>query len=188
MNNPTESCNPLLNSFWQKLVPKTWYLDLGAGFGRDALFMARHGFQVVAVEKSPEKVERIRQMPSFNELAIELYSMRAEDFELKKNKYSVINANNVLQFIEKAKAIELIERMKDNLIIGGYLLISCFTVYDPSYEKFKERCYFKDGELRIYFDGWEILHYEEGIIDDRGHPGMELPHKHGIVKMVAHKK
>lgn len=162
-------------------------MDLGAGFGRDAIFMARQGFRVVAVEKSSEKIERIKQTPGFDELAIELHCMSAENFDIEPDKYSVINANNVLQFIEKANAIELIERMKSNIISGGYVLISCFTVHDPSYEKFKERCYFDDGELRTYFMDWEIIHYEEGIIDDRGHLGMEMPHQHGIVKILGKK-
>ena len=149
--------------------------------------MAQQGFRVVAVEKSPKKVERIKQTPDFNELSIELYCLSAEDFDIEPDKYLVINANNVLQFIEKGKAIELIERMKDNLITGGYILISCFTIHDPLYEKFKERCYFKDGELRTYFTNWDIIHYEEGMVEDRGHPGKEQPHQHGLVKLIAKK-
>lgn len=149
--------------------------------------MARQGFRVVAVEKSSEKIGRIKQTPGFEGLAIELHCKLAEDFDIELDKYSAINANNVLQFIEKEKAIKLIERMKVKLITGGYLLVSCFTIHDPSYKKFKELCYFTDGQLRTFFNGWEVLHYKEGMIDDLGHTGKEEPHKHGIVKIIAKK-
>jgi len=52
-------CFTEVHSDWLKHLPeKGWALDVGAGSGRDALYLAKHGLSVVAVEPA----EGMRQL------------------------------------------------------------------------------------------------------------------------------
>lgn len=180
--------NELLQIVWPLADSGTNFLDLGAGLGRDSIFMAQKGFKVDAVEVDGDKIARIKQISGFTELPITAHQVKAELFPIEKDKYSIINLNNVLQFIEKGTAVELIKSVQNQICPSGFVVISAFTNRDPSYEQYKTLGYFQPNELREYFKNWVIISYHEVIIEEVGHPGKEYPHKHGIAKLIAQKK
>ncbi|MCY1138077.1 class I SAM-dependent methyltransferase [Actinoplanes sp. Pm04-4] len=80
--------NPLLVEVATPLTPGA-ALDLGCGAGGDALWLARHGWQVTAVDVSPTAVEQVRaQAPSItaeqHDLAV---SFPAGEFDLISAQY-----------------------------------------------------------------------------------------------------
>ncbi|MFA5107193.1 MAG: class I SAM-dependent methyltransferase [Patescibacteria group bacterium] len=179
--------NKLLQRIWQNADRAHSFLDFGAGQGRDSLFMAQNGWRVVAVERSPDEIAEMKKTPDFNKLPIKIIQGRAEDFEIEPDRYSIIQLFNVLQFIEKPKALDLIQRVKNALHPGGYIIVSGFTVDEPSYQKRPDACYFQKGQLRDLFSDFDVDFYREAVIDDPGHPGKEEPHQHHVVRMIAHK-
>ncbi|MDD5566963.1 MAG: methyltransferase domain-containing protein [Patescibacteria group bacterium] len=181
------SPNKLLQQIWQKADHAFEFLDLGAGQGRDSLFMARNGWHVVAVEKSTEAIEAIKRSSGFGKLPIEIHRAKVEDFTIEKNRYSIIQLFNVLQFVKRKKALEILAIVKRNVQLGGYIIVSGFTIHESSYAKHQDLCYFGEGELREIFYDFKIFFYRETMINDPGHSGKEYPHKHHVVRMVAQK-
>ena len=118
---------------------------------------------------------------------IKLFCQDSGAFEVEKDKYQVINVSNSLQFLDKAVGLKVIERIKENLPVGGFVVLAGFTTGDPFYQKTLNHCFFEPEELKNLFSDFEIIFYEEKIITDSGHPGFEKPHQHAVVRMVAKK-
>lgn len=183
------------NKLLLRILPQneTWgyFLDLGCGQGKDSVFMAEKGFNVIAVDKSLDKIKKLKDYLDGKEIKkrISLFSQDIADFDIEKNKYQIINAFNSLQFLSKQNALNTIEKIKSGLENGGYVIISCFTINDPLYQipDNQHKGFFELGELKKIFSDFRIDFYEEKTIDDIGHPGFPEPHKHCVVKIIAQK-
>ena len=184
--------NKLLQLIWPRVKPSGGFLDLGCGQGRDSLFAAKYGFKVTAVDQSKININKIKQyLKQNNHLkdAIELFCEDIKDFNIEKDRYQIINAFNSLQFLEKNEALAIIQKMKEALKKDSFVIIAGFTKDDPLYQipANQHRCFFEPGELKRLFSDFEIILYEEKLIDDHGHVGYEEPHQHGVVRLVAQK-
>lgn len=96
------------------------FLDLGCGNGKDALAAAENGFKVTAIDK---KI-------SVQDGSVNFIESSMEDFEIEKDKYDVIYADNSLPFVSKDNAKKILEKASDNLKTGGVLYFSLFGVND----------------------------------------------------------
>jgi tellurite methyltransferase len=193
MNPPIKKPNKLSQMILPQLKPGSEFLDLGCGQGADSIFMAENGFLVTAIDNSPAVIAALQKRLAENDLLkekIKLYCQDISTFEIEKDKYQIINAFNSLQFLDKNIGLEVIKKIKENLPVGGMVVLSGFTIDDAFYQTSvnKNSCCFKPQELKEIFSDLEITFYEERIIDDLGHPGYEEPHQHCVVRMVARKK
>ena len=183
--------NKLFLKIFSKDKNKGYFLDLGCGQGKDSLFMAENGFDVVAIDKSLDKIKKFEEYLEGKKIKekITLLSQDLADFDIEKDKYQIINAFNSLQFLPKQNALDVIKKMKNGVKIGGYIVISGFTVNDSLYQipENQHKGFFELGELKNLFSDFKIDFYEESIIDDIGHPGFPEPHKHCVVRMIAQK-
>jgi tellurite methyltransferase len=182
----------LLQAVYERVENSAEFLDLGCGQGRDSLFMLKKGFSVTAVDKSQEGLNRIAEYIKNEGLPpkkIVLVCEDVKDFAIEKNKFTIISAFNVLQFLPKIEALLVIDRIKNNLISGGYVIISGFLVSDPLYQKNSQKNgFFEKVELKGLFSDFEMIMYEEKVINDPGHPDWPEPHQHYVVKVIARKK
>lgn len=167
-------------------------LDLGSGQGRDAVPIAMSGRKIVAVDSSPEAINQLREKA--RELALDNVEAICSDirtFEIEQNKYSLIYGINAIPFIGRIDALALIERIKSAVKRNGIIVISAMTEEDGSFNSVNNQensTYFKKNELGNLFTDFEIIEYFEITKEDRGHPGVLVPHKHGLVRIIARKK
>jgi tellurite methyltransferase len=145
-------------------------LDLGAGQGRDSLYLSRHGFAVTAVDVSEVGLGQI----SGRDGRIRTVCADIAGYDFKEY-YDLIISINVLHFLLKEEALAAIERMKGHVNAGGIIAISVLL----------DNGRFLWGELKTLFDGFEILRYEEKTIHDRAHPGAMEPHVHKVARIVV---
>ncbi len=61
---------------------------------------------------------------------------------------------------------DLFDEAKAGVVPGG-AIVAIIHVTEPGEEPTAHRL--RPGELRTYFDGWEILHYREGPPSDPAH-------------------
>ncbi len=183
--------NELLKKVWERFGKHSTILDLGTGQGRDALFLAKQGFRVVAIDIAKEGLKTLRQEVGNQGLAsnIQVFQKDIADVRIRRDQYMVVNAYNVLHFLVKKKALRLLRDIKNNLKHGGYLVLSNFTTKDPrSWSKGRKgRAFFRPKELATMFFDWNIVYYRELKKRDKAHPGRPRPHIHGIVSMIARK-
>ena len=157
--------------------------DLGAGFGRNSILLAKRGFEVTAIDKSKEKLAELRKKVKEGNLNMKLLNEKIENIDWKE-KYDMVLCNNVLHFLKEADAKRTIQRIKDNTKKRGINLITVFNVNNPN----KNFPYlFEKEELRGFYSDWEILRYREFISELETHGGKLKPHRHGISELIAKK-
>lgn len=191
-NNPNlwgNKPNNLISMFEKDFEPNSNVLDLGCGQGRDALYMAKKGFNVVAADSSSTAIEQLLEKAKQEQLTnITAKCIDVNNFNLESDKYQIINIHNLMQFIGKDNNLKLINNVKNNLSPNGFVIIKAFTTKDPEYlKKIATHTFFEPNELKKLFNSFKIRHYIEHIIKDIGHGNKPEPHYHGIVELVAQK-
>ena len=128
-------------------------LDLACGAGRNAIFLAERGFQVTAVDNSSVGIEIAKQRAQEKELKIDFRAADLEkgEFVIEENSYDLICDFYYLQR-------DLFAAMKKGLNLGG-IIISTIHIYGEGEES--GNFLLCEGELKEFFDGFEILHYHE---------------------------
>lgn len=159
-------------------------LDLGVGEGRNALFLAEKGFQVIGVDKSEEAIKRFTEEIKLRKL--EKTTAVLSDivtFEFKID-YDVIISNLTLHFIKEHEIKNLIQKMKEHTKKEGINVITIFTEDNPVKDKFVHL--FKKKELYSYYADWKILDYKEYKTGMERHGEGPL-HYHWAAEIIAEK-
>lgn len=138
-------------------------LDLGCGGGRDAVYLAAHGWRVLAVDNLPDGVERGREL-AIHYLDPEKQSLI--DWRVADVLDANFNPGNSLDLITSFFLFDrgLILKAKEWLAPNGVLLIEAFTTLRREKEgkpSSPERVV-KPGEMHELLDGLEIVRLEEG--------------------------
>jgi len=134
-------------------------LDLACGHGRNAMWLAEHGWQVTAVDRSPEAIP---------EVDARVADLEKHEFPIEEAAWDLIVVSYYLQR-------DLFEPIKRGLKPGGVALV-IVHIFEPGHEH--SRFSLQPGELRTYFEGWEIVHYYEGKPRDPDH-------KRAVAEIVA---
>ena len=155
--------NPFLKKHI-RLLPKGKALDLAAGEGRNAVFLAQHGFDVEAVDISEKGLRKAQRLAKEMGVNIETILADLDTYKIEKEKYDLI-AN--FYFLKRS----LIPRIKKGLKQGGWVIFETYILEhrDISTEGPKDRKYYlKPNELLRLFKDFRILFYREGIFKEGG--------------------
>ncbi|SEQ53515.1 class I SAM-dependent methyltransferase [Natrinema salaciae] len=132
-------------------------LDVATGTGRNALFLAEHGYDVDAVDISDAAIERARERASDRGVAANSNWIRADlaEVDLGRGRYDVITVGFFA-------ALEHLPALKEALTPGGVLvyehhLRSSDPVAGPSTDRYRYR---SNDLLRACLD-LTVLSYEE---------------------------
>jgi SAM-dependent methyltransferase len=145
--------NPLVLEAARDLLPGR-ALDLACGTGRNALWLARRGWSVTAVDGSATAVEILRTRAERLGVSID-----AQVADLEKNGFTIAPACYDLILMCYYLQRNLFEPCKRGLVPGG-VMIAIALLMEPGKELSTFRL--QPGELRGYFKGWDILHDREG--------------------------
>jgi SAM-dependent methyltransferase len=140
---------PLLVETASKLKPGR-ALDLACGTGRNAIWLAEHGWQVTAVDRSPITIPTVD---------MHVADLEKHEFTIKEASFDLIA---VCYYLQR----DLFEAVKCGVKPGGVALVIVHLV-EPGHEQ--SRFSLQPGELAKYFEGWEILHSYEGKPRDPEH-------------------
>jgi tellurite methyltransferase len=169
-------------------------IDIGAGEGRNSIYLAAIGFRVVAVEPSVVGVNKIRAKSKQFGLGITIENDYFLNVSKKYNNIGFALALTSLEHMEFDNLQDTISEIKRLLAPGGYIYAMVFTEDDPGFNKDtinSSECalfikhYFKKEELRRYFHDFDILVYKEYMKEDTRHGPL---HYHGKAKLFARKR
>jgi SAM-dependent methyltransferase len=107
-------------------------LDMGCGYGRDAMFLAQKlPSHILGLDNSEKAIEMAREsLPAGLEKRIELLNY---DFSHVSDKYDVILASNLYQVLKPDERGKLRETAKRCLKAGGRFFLSTLSVHDPQH-------------------------------------------------------
>lgn len=137
-------------------------LDLGCGGGRNALWLAHLGFEVTAWDKNPVSIARLREIASAEGLNINIAETDLNQLTFD-GEYDFILSTVVMMFLEPQTIPGLIANMQRCTKPGGYNLVVAAMDSDdyPKLPMFPFA--FKTGELLHYYQGWEVIKYNEDV-------------------------
>ena len=168
-------------------------IDIGAGEGRNSLYLASLGFNVYAIELSEVGAKKILQRAK--DYGVEVAVLNTDIVTASKNLSDIgfAVALTSLEHMDYDYLLEAVKEIKRILKPGGYIYAMVFTEDDPGYKKDllnASECalfikhYFKKGELKELFSDFEILEYSEYMKIDETHGPT---HYHGKAKLFARK-
>jgi tellurite methyltransferase len=144
------------------LLPEGRVLDVATGRGRNAVYLARQGFEVEGVDISPEALDDARQLAEASAVSLTLRLMDLEtDVTLPKDAFDVVICFNYLHR-------PLIPLLKEALRSGGMVVYETYIVDQARFGKPRNpKHLLKHNELLKSFQDFRCLRYREGILEHR---------------------
>lgn len=139
-------------------------MELACGLGHNAIWLAKCGCVVDAVDISPGGLKLAAERAAVDEVAVNWIAADLDDWVPEENAYDLVV---VFRFLERTRLPELIERA---LRPGGVLLYETFTVAHltrPESRMKNPAFALAPGELPRLFPGLEVIEYTEVDLADR---------------------
>ncbi len=130
--------NQLLVDTVAKLKPGA-ALDVGMGQGRNALYLAAHGWRVTGVDLSEEGVRAAREAAAARHLQLDAVNADLETYDLGVAKWDLVT------LIYAPHDGPLLDRVKKSLKAGALVVYDSFADEDDSFAAGKLAALFKDG-------------------------------------------
>jgi len=139
------------------LLPKGKTLDIAMGEGRNGVYLATKGFDVLGLDISEKGLEKAHQLASANKVKIVTQVVDLETHQLAKNTYDLIICTYYMQR-------SLFPQFMDALKPGGMALVETFNLDYLKYKQFKRKYLLEENELLKIFADYKIIKYE--VYDD----------------------
>jgi SAM-dependent methyltransferase len=164
---------PLVLRVVEKLPPGR-ALDVACGAGRHALFLAKRGWQVTAVDASRVAIEltQARALKRGVMVDARVADLERGEFAIKPDGYDLIC---VCYYLQR----DLFPAIRAGVKPGGVVVAVVPMVDDnPQVKPMNPAFLLQPGELRAEFAGWQLLH------DREGRP-VEGSHRRAVAEIVA---
>lgn len=139
-------------------------LDIGCGSGREAVYLAKRGWQVTAVDNQTEAIQRLQHLAQFNKVSVNALQKNIIEDEagFEKSSFDLII---MFRFLHRP----LFEKIKDWLKPGGYFLCETFSIEAAKFGKPRRtELLLKPGELSEHFADWQVsTEYQRNLSDGR---------------------
>jgi tellurite methyltransferase len=161
-------------------------IDLGMGRGRDILYLARKGFRVTGIDLSPIGVEKAKRRATRLRVPI-----RAAIADLRTYRITlpvdVVFSSGSLNHLSASIRARRFDHFKRSTHPGGIHAVNAFLL-PPGVPTLPDMepgaAPFRPGELRGYYDDWDILEGRE-FAWECAFGG--APHRHLLDAIVARK-
>ncbi len=183
----TEPASLLINHY-HRIEKSGRVLDLGTGQGRHALFLARKGYPVDAIDPSRAAIDRVSSVAEQEGLPIQIYRCGFEAFAPQTEGYSAILIFGLIQILAWESIELLLGRMRSWTRSGSVIFARAFTTADASFERTRRsrkwksagrnsftdghghfRTFLETGEILDLFGSYKVLHHWEGLGPEHRH-------------------
>lgn len=151
-----------------KLLRAGSVIDLGCGYGRNALYLAGgNQFAVTAIDASQEGIRQLIQCAKDRHLSITAKCADISQYRFLRQ-YNACISTYVLHHLSQKDATKLIKRMRVHTLRGGYNCVIAFMNEGDLFDASNQDNFFpaKD-ELAQKYKGWKILRYTEERVQCR---------------------
>ncbi len=163
------------------LPPATRVLDLGCGEGRDSVFFAAGGFEVVGVDVSLAGLRKAERLA--RERGVKVRWLHGDMARLAlPGPFDLVYSCGTIHYVPRRARARLFPRLKAVTRPGGYHAHIVFTDRAVYREKGEVVDYFARGELSRAYADWRVLQCEEQMI-----PCAQdgTPHRHSVEQLIA---
>lgn len=179
--------NVFLAAQAQRFRPGQRVLAVADGEGRNGVWLARQGLEVLAVDVSPVALAKAQKLAARHGVRLETELADLLGWDWGENRFDAVVAI-FIQFATSAERRRLHRAMQLSLKPGGLIVLQGYTPKQLEYRTGgppeRDNLYTAE-DLRDEFGGMEMLHlreHEHEIGEGAGHSGMSA-----LVEMVARK-
>ncbi|MBT5469988.1 MAG: class I SAM-dependent methyltransferase [Nitrospina sp.] len=129
-------------------------LDIAAGEGRNSVFAASFGYDVISLDISEIALSKAQNLANEKNVKITIVSADLDSSSFPENEYDLVLCFN---FLER----KLFPEIRKTLKPGGILFYETFNVDYLKYSNFKKEWVLEQNELLRVFDDFRILRYRE---------------------------
>lgn len=161
-------------------------IDVGAGEGRDSVYLAEQNIDVTAVDIAPNGLEKAEQLADERGVDIEVTQADINTLELA-SPVDIFYSIGTIQYLRPENRADTFEHFKIKTISGGIHALFAFVDRDtipPAPDWGENEYYYDETELHTYYEDWECLYTEDLVFDDDS--GGE-PHQHAAVEVLYRK-
>ncbi len=164
-------------------------LDIGCGEGKDAVFLARNGYRVTALDLSAQGLAKTRALADRCGVRVDLYQADVRRLHLE-DEYDIIFSSGVFHYIPPELREGVVNELKSHTAPNGLHAINVFVrkpfIPPPPDAETDELAAgdWRSGELFLYYHDWLFHKNEERIFpcDSGG-----IPHRHCMDVLIAEK-
>ena len=145
------------------VLPRGKALDIAMGEGRNAVFLAKNGFEVDGCDISETAIKKALELAREMQVDIHAFAADLETYRLPENTYNVISCFYYLQR-------DLFAQIKDALKPGGMVIYETYTTenLDRGFDGPKNKDYLlQPNELLHAFKDLKIIYYRELVVDNK---------------------
>jgi cyclopropane fatty-acyl-phospholipid synthase-like methyltransferase len=165
-------------------------LDIGAGEGKNSVYLAQLGFDVTAIEVSKYAINNFHRIKETLEKDVrDKIEILEQDilFYDSSIKYDVIIAYGLLHCLRSLEQVDIvISKIRKWVKTNGFVIIVSFNseLGVPSVQDYLEPTLLPKNYLETAFSDFEIIHFENGIITE-SHPTTKIEHQHSLTRIIA---
>ena len=170
------------------LLQEGFVLDIGCGEGKNAVYLARHGARVIAVDRSAVALRNFEGQPEFRESRKRISRIHADVRQLwfTPGCFDAIVAYGLLHcFPDWRQAEAMIQAMKAWTRTGGVHIIAALTSNIPLdrsvHPYLSEDGLLPVGVIQALYSDSNIIHLQQAALTET-HPTSAKAHTHGIVR------
>jgi cyclopropane fatty-acyl-phospholipid synthase-like methyltransferase len=194
---PDESLKKII-----KYVQKGTGLDIGAGNGRNSIFLAKKGFKMEAIDNKKEWLKTCTQYAKKYNLPIKTKIIDIKKFKFPIEKYTLVIGITSLDFLKTSEIKKILTKIKKSLKKKGIFYMVVFSIKDQTFKNLKKKgikmiekntFYFPDMKIvRHYFQKKEVMNLLKDfkilrIKEEKGEL-LQKSHFHNTIQVIAIKK
>jgi tellurite methyltransferase len=138
-------------------------LDLGCGEGRDSVFLAEQGHEVVGVDVALDGLRKGQLLAEDRGVRVRWVCTALPDLPAR-GPFDLVYSCGSIHYVARGDRGALFARLRGLTRPGGHHAHVVFTERRIYREKNEVVHYFTPDELRDAYRGWIILRHEEGLI------------------------
>ena len=136
------------------LLRKGKVLDIAMGEGRNGVYLATQGFEVLGLDISEKGLEKAHNLAKKNKVTIETKVVDLESFTLEPNSYDVILCTYYMQK-------NLFKQFQSALKPGGMIIVETYNVDYLKYAQFSRKWALDTNEMLDIFKGLRVIRYQD---------------------------
>ncbi len=136
-------------------------IDLACGEGRNGLFLADKGLPVIFSDRSESALQSVNNALNTVKNESETWLINFEQQGINPLEDKQFSAALVFRYLHRP----LLPHLLEAILPGGLIIYETFTIDNKQFGRPNNHDFLlKSGELKKYFNGWDILHYFEGVL------------------------
>ena len=138
-------------------------LDLGAGQGKNSLYLSSLDFNITAVDINAKFLQDLADISIKEKLNLNVFKHDIAEANIKDS-YDFIFSTDVFMYLNPTRIQSIITNIKQQTNQNGFnLIVSALNATKQGCPLTPFPFTFIEGELKEYYEDWRIIKYEENI-------------------------